>query len=194
MHLTFAILLIATWCSTTKTFNSQFDESQLMTTMSAGPTINPVQSEDLYKLGIELSKREGSIREIKQCIVSLIDLDPELGLKLINHKSIRKIIVPTDSDFKDQGQIHQRELNLPKIKYYPHYPLEARMNRIQGDVWVTVYVDDTGRVCALGDSSGPIALRKIAQFCAIQLHFRPLLENGVPKQFKISVGIPFLLR
>jgi TonB family protein len=69
------------------------------------------------------------------------------------------------------------------------YPLEARQKGIQGQVWLRLYVSETGDVDKVEVISGDPALVPSAVEAAKKWKFKPFIKNGKP--IRVSTKIPF---
>ena len=91
-----------------------------------------------------------------------------------------------DFDFKQIHVLHQPEP--------PAYPAEAKAQRIQGTVVVTLIVGTDGRVESAEASEGPDMLRPTAVAYAKGWRFKPALVDGKPVKARFKLTMPFRLR
>jgi TonB family protein len=71
----------------------------------------------------------------------------------------------------------------------PVYPLSARDEGIQGQVWVRLQISETGDVTAVEVISGdPILAQSVVETCK-KYKYKPYIRNGVP--IKITTKLPF---
>lgn len=76
---------------------------------------------------------------------------------------------------------------------YPAYPPSALKARIEGDVWIRVFADTSGRgVYACVSSSNSDALNRAALESIVQWRFTPATLHG--KRFSRWYAIPFRFR
>ncbi|MGO9084364.1 MAG: energy transducer TonB [Candidatus Sulfotelmatobacter sp.] len=82
---------------------------------------------------------------------------------------------------------------LLKTKVNPHYPPEARDQRIQGVVLLQVKIDDEGNVYDVELISGHPLLAEAAIDAVRQWKYKPYLLNGVPVEVETQVQVNFTL-
>ncbi len=80
-----------------------------------------------------------------------------------------------------------------KHKVQPHYPQEARDNRIQGTVRLHVVLSTAGKVQQLETISGDPVLAKAALEAVRQWQYKPTLLNGEPVEVDTTVDVVFSL-
>ncbi len=66
------------------------------------------------------------------------------------------------------------------VRTEAHYPQEARDAGIEGEVVVSVLIDESGLPLSVGAVSGHPLLREWATRAALQWEFEPVTEAGVP--------------
>jgi len=92
----------------------------------------------------------------------------------------------TDMDFSRIKVAHQPAA--------PAYPAEAKENRIQGTVVVSITVDEKGVPIEVKAIEGPEALAPTAVDYAKAWRFEPALQKGVPVKARFKLTMPFKLR
>jgi TonB family protein len=88
------------------------------------------------------------------------------------------------------------EFSQVKIKHQPpapHYPLIAKVNRIQGTVVIELTIDPTGQPLRALALEGPVELAATAVDYALQWEFEPARLNGVPQYARFRLTMPFKL-
>jgi TonB family protein len=76
-------------------------------------------------------------------------------------------------------------------KVPPTYPLEAKVERVQGTVVLNVTISRTGAVMAVDVVSGPELLQSAAVDAVRQWEFRPFSLLGDPVEFETTVNVVF---
>jgi TonB family protein len=76
----------------------------------------------------------------------------------------------------------------------PPYPVNAKMNRIQGTVVIALTIDPTGRPARAEALEGPVELLMTAIRYALEWEFEPARLNGVPQYARFKLTMPFRLR
>ena len=76
----------------------------------------------------------------------------------------------------------------------PDYPPIAKLANVEGDVKLTLEVDQSGGVARVVTSSGPALLRRAAETAAEHYHYRPFEVNGKPANVLVEVVVNFRLR
>jgi TonB family protein len=78
------------------------------------------------------------------------------------------------------------------------YPARARQSKVQGTVWITTVVDESGKVVdyflskGIGSGCDEEALRAMSY--AREIGFDPPLQNGAPVKVKFDVPFKFVLQ
>ncbi len=83
-----------------------------------------------------------------------------------------------------------------KTKYQPpmfKYPVQARIDRIQGTVIVNAYVNTKGKVIKVERVSGPPELVGVVIPYVMQFEFYPLIVDNSSMPFIIEIKCPFKL-
>ncbi|HJU82669.1 MAG TPA: energy transducer TonB [Holophagaceae bacterium] len=83
-----------------------------------------------------------------------------------------------------------------KVTYQPpmfHYPVEARLARVEGRVTVHAVVNERGEVVYAKDVEGPSMLTEPTVKYVRQFRYQPLMVDGVPRAFKTKVTLNFKL-
>ncbi|HUA01734.1 MAG TPA: TonB family protein [Candidatus Aquilonibacter sp.] len=75
----------------------------------------------------------------------------------------------------------------------PTYPPIARAANVEGDVRLTLEVDQSGDVVRVVTSSGPALLRKAAETAAEHYHYRPFEVNGKSADVLVEAVVNFRL-
>jgi protein TonB len=73
----------------------------------------------------------------------------------------------------------------------PDYPLIARQARLQGLVILEAHVDSAGAVREVRVLRGIPLLNEAAVAAVRQWRYKPLLLNGIPTEFLLSVTVHF---
>jgi len=73
----------------------------------------------------------------------------------------------------------------------PVYPLEAKLNRIQGDVLLHATIGKDGRIHDVKGVSGPKELIDAAVGAVEQWRYRPFLVKGEPVEVQTTIKIRF---
>jgi protein TonB len=73
----------------------------------------------------------------------------------------------------------------------PVYPVEARKQHIQGDVFLQFIIDKEGKVVNLRAVQGDPVLAEAALDAAKQWRFRPYLIKGDPVEVETTIKIQF---
>jgi uncharacterized protein len=73
------------------------------------------------------------------------------------------------------------------------YPPIAKVANVEGDVRLTLEVDQSGRVVRVVESSGPVLLRKAAETAAAHYHYRPFEVNGELADVLVEAVVNFRL-
>jgi protein TonB len=76
-------------------------------------------------------------------------------------------------------------------KVPPTYPLEAKVNRVQGTVQLNVTISKTGAVTKVDVVSGPDLLQAAAVDAVKQWQFRPFSLLGQPVEYETTVHVVF---
>lgn len=76
----------------------------------------------------------------------------------------------------------------------PEYPSEARVARVQGNVWVRALVDTGGSVLRAEVTRGIPELDAAAVRNAMQWRFAPYRIGGAPARFEVEFPVRFVLR
>ena len=76
-------------------------------------------------------------------------------------------------------------------KVPPTYPLEAKVNRVQGTVHLNVTISKTGAVTRVDVVSGPDLLQAAAVDAVKQWQFRPFSLLGQPVEYETTVHVVF---
>ncbi len=71
------------------------------------------------------------------------------------------------------------------------YPPIARAARIQGDIAITLVIDENGQVTSEKVISGPAMLQQAALDSVMKWRFAPFKANGVATQATTTLTIPF---
>ncbi len=75
----------------------------------------------------------------------------------------------------------------------PAYPIEARMNRIQGTVVIETTIGTDGRISDLRVIAGPQALQQAALQAVRTWRYRPYLLGGEPVSVETQINVVFQL-
>lgn len=75
----------------------------------------------------------------------------------------------------------------------PAYPPIAKVANVEGDVKLTLEVDQSGGVVRVVTSSGPVLLRRAAETAAEHYHYRPFEMNGKPVDVLVEAVVNFRL-
>jgi hypothetical protein len=75
----------------------------------------------------------------------------------------------------------------------PTYPPIAKVANVEGDVRLTLEVDQSGGVVRVVTSSGPALLRRAAEAAAEHYHYRPFEVNGKPADVLVEAVVNFRL-
>src|SRR5262249_45841795 len=75
----------------------------------------------------------------------------------------------------------------------PDYPPIAKVANVEGDVSLTLEVDQSGGVVRVVTSTGPALLRKAAETAAEHYHYRPFDVNGAPADILVEAVVKFRL-
>lgn len=75
----------------------------------------------------------------------------------------------------------------------PPYPPIAKVANVEGDVRLTLEVDQSGGVVRVVTSFGPVLLRKAAETAAEHYHYRPFEVNGKPADVLVEAVVNFRL-
>ena len=78
-------------------------------------------------------------------------------------------------------------------KVQPVYPAMARMNGIQGTVFLKAHIDKEGRISELTPMSGPPELVDAAVGAVKQWRYRPYLLQGQPVEVETQITVNFTL-
>jgi TonB family protein len=73
------------------------------------------------------------------------------------------------------------------------YPPIAKVANVEGDVRLTLEVDQSGGVVRVVTSSGPALLRRAAETAAEHYHYRPFEVNGRPADVLVEAVVNFRL-
>jgi len=76
-------------------------------------------------------------------------------------------------------------------KVPPTYPLEAKVQRVQGTVLLNVSISKSGAVTGVDVVSGPEVLQSAAVDAVKQWQFRPFSLLGEPVEFETTVHVVF---
>jgi uncharacterized protein len=87
----------------------------------------------------------------------------------------------------DEAEKHLIELTPPI------YPPIAKTANVEGDVRLTLEVDQSGAVVRVVTSSGPALLRKAAETAVEHYHYRPFEVNGKPADALVEAVVSFRL-
>jgi protein TonB len=87
------------------------------------------------------------------------------------------------------GVLNGTALSLPT----PLYPETARRLRVSGVVSVEVVVDEKGQVISAVATSGPPALRDVAEQAALRARFSPTKLSGQPVKVSGLINYKFAL-
>ena len=83
-----------------------------------------------------------------------------------------------------------------KVKHQPappHYPVQARTAGIHGELIVEVWVNEKGIPYKSAALFGPQELKPTAAAYILKWLFEPYVENGVPKNYRFRMVMPFQL-
>lgn len=75
----------------------------------------------------------------------------------------------------------------------PDYPPIAKVANVEGDIRLTLEVDQSGGVVRVVTSTGPTLLRKAAETAAEHYHYRPFEVNGAPADVLVEAVVKFRL-
>lgn len=75
----------------------------------------------------------------------------------------------------------------------PDYPPIAKVANVEGDVRLTLEINQSGKVVRVVESSGPLLLRKAAETAAEHYHYRPFEVNGEPADVLVEAVLNFRL-
>lgn len=75
----------------------------------------------------------------------------------------------------------------------PIYPKEAREKKIEGQVTVSIVIDEEGVVISARPTSGPELLRGAAKDAALKARFHPTLVDGKPAKVAGAMTYDFVL-
>lgn len=75
----------------------------------------------------------------------------------------------------------------------PVYPPIARVANVEGDVRLTLEVDQSGGVVRVVTSTGPALLKNAAEIAAEHYHYRPFDVNGAPANVLVEAVVKFRL-
>jgi TonB family protein len=75
----------------------------------------------------------------------------------------------------------------------PTYPPIAKLANVEGDVKLTLEVDQSGAVVRVVTSTGPALLRRAAETAAEQYRYRPFDVNGAPADVLVDAVVKFRL-
>ena len=75
----------------------------------------------------------------------------------------------------------------------PDYPPIAKMANVEGDIRLTLEVDQSGGVVRVVTSTGPTLLRKAAETAAERYRYRPFEVNGAPADVLVEAVVEFRL-
>jgi TonB family protein len=81
----------------------------------------------------------------------------------------------------------------PIRKVEPHYPTEARNNRIQGTVKLSGFIDRQGHVKDLEFLSGPLVLYRASVDAVKRWECSPATLNGKPTEIPVTITVSFLM-
>ena len=111
-----------------------------------------------------------------------------LGLSTLSATDAPKpsSVSPVEMDWRKIKVKHQPEA--------PAYPPEAKAQRIQGTVVVTVFIDAQGKVQDAKAISGPSELHACAVGYARTWEFEPVLVKGKPVPARFKLTMPFRLK
>jgi len=76
----------------------------------------------------------------------------------------------------------------------PYYPQEAADKRLQGEVWISLLISETGDVEGTEIISGDPVLAKAAQDAMRKWKFKPYIRNGKPVKVRTKVPYDFAFR
>jgi protein TonB len=77
----------------------------------------------------------------------------------------------------------------------PQYPADAKKSKIEGTVWVKVWIDETGKAKKAGiTKSERPELNKAALDAVMKWEFKPALLNGKPVAVWINIPFKFALK
>src|SRR5215469_5495006 len=76
----------------------------------------------------------------------------------------------------------------------PTYPPIAKMANVEGDIKLTLEVNQNGIVVRVVASTGPALLRRAAETAAEHYRYRPFDVNGVPAEVLVEAIVKFRLR
>jgi TonB family protein len=118
-----------------------------------------------------------------------------------SNRSLESIDAPEISAQKPQSTIGSAALNLwqtddpPKIvnPVAPTYPAEARETGIEGEVFVEMVIDETGKVSNVRVLRGPQIFHDSAIDAAEQMTFEPGRKDGAPVAVKITQRMTYRL-
>jgi protein TonB len=72
---------------------------------------------------------------------------------------------------------------------HPSYPLEAAEKRLQGQVWITLHISESGGVESTEIISGNPLLATATEQAVQKWKFKPFIRNGQP--VKVTTSMPF---
>ena len=118
-----------------------------------------------------------------------------------SNRSLESIDAPEISAQKPQSTIGSAALNLwqaddpPKIvnPITPTYPAEAKATGIEGEVFVEMVIDETGKVSNVRVTQGPEIFHESAIDAAQQMTFEPGRKDGEPVAVKVAQRIVYRL-
>ena len=76
----------------------------------------------------------------------------------------------------------------------PVYPPIAKAARIQGDVVLSIVVDEQGQIVSEKVVSGPAMLQQAALDAVKEWRYRPYMLNGDPVEVETTVNVVFHLQ
>ena len=79
-------------------------------------------------------------------------------------------------------------------KIPPKYPMEAKKDRIQGQLVLSAIIDKEGNVSNLKVDSGPQELQQSALDAVRQWKYKPYMLNGQPVEVRTKINIIYTLR
>ncbi|MDX6574208.1 MAG: hypothetical protein QOE96_161 [Blastocatellia bacterium] len=153
------------------------------------------KGEPLYQRLVEVRKKQGSAEptadalERYACLLRKTrrlqeaeDMETR-ALELTNNRGVTAELISA-------GVVNGRALNL----YQPHYPSEARAERVSGNVTVRVLIDELGTVIRACAVEGPRLLMKASESAAYQSRFSPTIVGGMPVKVNGIVIYKFIGR
>lgn len=78
-------------------------------------------------------------------------------------------------------------------KVQPHYPQEAKNQRVQGTVVLAAEIDTTGHITDLKVLQGPDLLKQASLDAVKNWLYRPYLLNGEPVKVNTQINVVFSL-